>query len=152
MENKIRVKNKDLYVIEVNDAGDTISFDVTDIELPFRLERAKKMAEDAMKWLNLQKPIIAKKPERIAKGNLLSERDRAMLNTYKELYKKLRAAIDEFCGVGAADKIFGSQNYLEMFNDFIEQMQPHIDAMGVKSVDIKKRIEEKYNAPTEDEI
>ena len=33
--NKLRVENKNIYTIEVNDNGDTIEFDIGDIELPF---------------------------------------------------------------------------------------------------------------------
>ena len=43
--NSIRVKSKSAYIIEVNDKGDTIEFDITDIELPFKLERSYRMAK-----------------------------------------------------------------------------------------------------------
>ena len=150
--NSIRVKNKDVYTIEVNDDGDTIQFDITDIELPFRLERAYKMASDATKWLKAQQVIIAKKQDTAKKGDLMTVKERATLEAYRECFKRMRAAVDEFAGAGASEKIFGDQNYLEMFNDFMEQMQPHLDAMEIKSIDIGKKIEEKYSASAEDEI
>lgn len=150
--NSIRVKNKDVYTIEVNDNGDIIEFDMTDIELPFRLERAYKMANDATKWLKAQQVIIAKKQDIAKKGDMMTAKERATLEAYRECFKKMRAAIDEFAGTGASDKIFGDKNYLEMFNDFMEQMQPHLDAMELKSIDIGKRIEEKYSAAAKDEI
>lgn len=150
--NSIRVRNKDTYIIEVNDNGDTIEFDITDIELPFRLERAKKIADDARKWLKAQQVIISKKQDTAKKGDLMTTRERATLEAYRECFKKMRAAIDEFAGAGASDKIFGDKNYLEMFNDFMEEMQPHFDKMELKGIDIRKKIEEKYSDAAEDEI
>lgn len=150
--NSIRVRNKDAYVIEVNDNGDTIEFDITDIELPFRLEKAKTMAEEAKKWLKGQQVIIAKKQDTAQKGDLMTAKERATLEAYREFFKKMRAAVDMLAGKGASDKIFGEKNYLEMFSDFMEAMQPHFDKMELKGIDIKKRIEEKYSTIAEDEV
>ena len=150
--NSIRVKSKTLYEIEVNDNGDTIAFDVTDIELPFKLERAYKMATDAQNWLKGQQVIIAKKQDTAKKGDFMTTKERATLEAFRECFKRMRAAIDEFAGAGASDKIFGDTNYLEMFNDFMEEMQPHLDKMELKNFDVKKKIEEKYSTAAEDEI
>lgn len=150
--NSIRVRNKDTYIIEVNDNGDTIEFDITDIELPFRLERAQKKAQEARKWLKAQQVIISKKQDTAKKGDIMTTRERATLEAYRECFKKMRAAIDEFAGPGASDKIFGDKNYLEMFNDFMEEMQPHFDRMELKGIDIRKKIEEKYGDAAGDEI
>lgn len=148
----IRVKNKDTYVIEVNDDGETIEFDLTDIELPFRLERSKKMVEAADKWLKGQIVIANKKQDAAKKGDVMTEREKATLEAYREYFRRMREAIDEFAGAGASKKIFGDQNYLEMFNDFMEQMEPHCDKMQIKGIDIRKRIEEKYGKAVDDEI
>lgn len=150
--NSIRVRNKEAYIIEVNDNGDTIAFDITDIELPFKLERAYKMANDATNWLKGQQVIISKKQDTAKKGDFMTVKERATLEAYRECFKKMRAAIDEFAGAGASQKIFGDQNYLEMFNDFMAEMQPHLDKMELKSIDIRKKIEEKYSDTAEDEI
>lgn len=150
--NSIRVKNKNSYVIEVNDNGDTISFDLTDIELPFKLDRSYKMVSEAQQWLKGQMVIIAKKQDTAKKGDIMTVKERATLEAYKECFKKMRAAIDEFAGAGASDKIFGEQNYLEMFDDFMEEMRPHLDQMEIRNIDIRKKIEEKYSVNAEDEI
>ena len=150
--NSIRVRNKDTYIIEVNDNGDTIEFDITDIELPFRLERAQQKAREAQKWLKGQQVIIAKKQDTAKKGDIMTVKERATLEAYRECFKKMRAAIDEFAGAGASDKIFGDHNYLEMFNDFMDEMKPHFEKMELKGLDIKKKIEEKYGDAAGDEI
>lgn len=150
--NSIRVKSKDAYIIEVNDNGDTIEFDITDIELPFKLERAKQKAADATKWLKGQQVIIAKKQDTAKKGDIMTVKERATLEAYRECFKRMREAVDEFAGAGASDKIFGDKNFLEMFNVFMEQMEPHFDKMQLKGVDIRRRIEEKYSDAAGDEI
>lgn len=148
----IRVRNKDTYKIEVNDNGDFIEFDITDIELPFKLERAHRMTQEATKWLKGQLVIINKKKDTAKKGEFMTDKERATLEAYRETFKRMRAAIDEFAGAGASQKIFGDQNYLEMFNDFMRELEPHLEKMQIKGADIKKRIEEKYSESADDEI
>lgn len=150
--NSIRVKSKSAYIIEVNDKGDTIEFDITDIELPFKLERSYRMAEEAQKWIKAQQVLISKKQDTTKKGDFLTIKERAVLEANREFFKKMRAAIDEFAGPGASNKIFGDKNYLEMFNDFMEEMQPHLEKMELKGIDVRKKIEEKYGAAVGDEI
>ena len=148
----IRVRNKDTYKIEVNDAGDIIEFDLTDIELPFKFERSKDMVMEAEKYLKGQLVIAGKKQNTAKKGEIMTSKEKATLEAYREFFRRMRAAIDTFAGAGASQKIFGDQNYLGMFNDFMEQMQPHYEKMQLKGMDIRKRIEEKYGKTAVDEI
>lgn len=150
--NSIRVKNKNVYEIEVNDNGDIIQFDLTDVGLPFALDRSYKMIRDAEQWLAQQKLIIGKKSDTKKNGDIFGEKQRLTMEAYAEFFNRMRAAIDAFAGEGASNKIFGHQNYVEMFNDFMEQMKPHIDAMKIKMKDYKRAIEEKYGATVDDEL
>ena len=148
----IRVRNKDVYTIEVNDNGDTIEFDMTDISLPFALERASRMVEDAQRWFKAQQVIIQKKQDTVKKGDILSTREKALLEVYKEMFTRIRAAVDEFAGEGASQKIFGNKNYINMFNDFMDAMKPHFDNMQLNAVATRQRIEEKYGASVSDDL
>ena len=140
----IRVKNRDVYIIEVNDAGDTIEFDLTDIELPFALERSREEARAAAAWLKTQKILIEKQQDTRKNGDVMSSRERAYLDACREYFRRLRHAVDTFVGEGASDKIFGSKNYLEMFADFMEQMEPHIQKMRLTGDGIRDRLAQKY--------
>lgn len=148
----IRVKSKDAYIIEVNDNGDTIEFDLTDIGLPFALERAYRKVQEATQWLRAQQVIISKKPDVVKKGEMISAKERETLEAYRETFKRMRAAIDDFAGEGASEKIFGQKNYLEMFNDFMDAMSPHFEKMKMQGQDIRARIAAKYGAPSGDEL
>ena len=110
------------------------------------------MAEEAQKWIKAQQVLISKKQDTTKKGDFLTIKERAVLEANREFFKKMRAAIDEFAGPGASNKIFGDKNYLEMFNDFMEEMQPHLEKMELKGIDVRKKIEEKYGAAVGDEI
>lgn len=148
----IRVKSKDTYVIEVNDNGDTIEFDLTDIGLPFALERAYQKVQEANQWLRAQQVIISKKLDVVKKGEIISAKERETLEAYRETFKRMRAAIDDFAGSGASQKIFGEKNYLEMFNDFMDAMSPHFEKMKIRGQDIRARIAAKYGEQVGDEL
>lgn len=144
--NRIRVRSKDAYIIEVNDAGETIEFDLTDIDLPLRLERSMQTARETGEWLNQRLLVIRRREDHTSKGSLLSDNERAAREAYREAYGRLRDAIDAFCGEGASAKIFGQKNYLEMFSDLMEQLEPHLEKMRAKGMDIRTRIAAKYGA------
>ena len=58
--NTIRIEKKDIYTIEVNDNGDTIEFDLVDIELPFKCDRALSEVNRIYKELKAKLVIIEK--------------------------------------------------------------------------------------------
>ena len=60
---------RDIYTIEVNDNGDTIEFDLLDIELPYKLERAYKRVNEVAKDLKGKLIIIEKKANKKANKN-----------------------------------------------------------------------------------
>ena len=49
MENKIRVQSQGEYIIEVNDCGDTISLDPTDITLTSKLMKSFERIDELTK-------------------------------------------------------------------------------------------------------
>ena len=46
----MRVEKKDTYIIEVNDAGETIEFDLVDISLPVRFNKAFVEVGKSLDW------------------------------------------------------------------------------------------------------
>lgn len=141
---KLRIEKKDIYTIEVNDDGDVIEFDLVDIELPFRCERALNKIEKLKKDYNLKMKIISKKQDTKKKNEYLSSNEKEMLLVQKQLFKDMRDAMDDFLGEGACQKIFGNRNYLEMFDDLMRELKPHLDKMEINLDGVKKRIQNKY--------
>ena len=140
----LRIERKDIYTIEVNDKGETIEFDLVDVELPFKADRAFREISKVESDLNAKLVIIDKKQDHPIKGSIMTANEEARLNAYKEAFLRMRAAADAFLGDGACQKIFGDRNYLEMFTDLAEALAPHMEKMQLNSEGIRKRIKDKY--------
>ena len=142
--NSLRVERKDIYTIEVNDKGETIEFDLVDVELPFKCERAWADVDRIAKELQAQLVIINKQEDSKQKGKLLTKKEEMTIEAYRKAFKEMRIAMDGFLGEGACQKIFGDRNYLEMFNDLFEELKPHLEKMEITSQGILERIKAKY--------
>ena len=144
---KIRVEKKNIYTIEVNDNGDTIEFDLKDIGLNFKLLRALREIDRIQDYMKKELYIINKRQD--VKGKYMSKNEEDTLRLCDKCFKDMRNAMDMFLGEGACQKIFGDRNYIEMFDDLMEQLKPHLEKMKISYNDIKKRIENKYSNKNE---
>lgn len=140
----IRIARKDIYTIEVNDKGETIEFDLVDIELPFKCEKAWAEVNRIAKELQAQLVIISKQEDVKQSGKLMTLKEEKTVEAYRKAFKEMRVAMDGFLGEGACQKIFGDRNYLEMFNDLHEELKPHLEKMELTSNGIADRIKAKY--------
>lgn len=146
MDGKIEIKRdrSDFYILEVNDKGDTIQFDLTDISLPEKILKASeelKVINDeyAKKILELDKEEISKE-----------EKARKIIEIDKNFSIKSRKIMDSFLGEGACQKIFGDANYYGMYIELFEQLEPHFEKMVIKSQKAKQRLIEKYKPQKSD--
>lgn len=144
---KIRVEKKNIYTIEVNDSGDTIEFDLEDIGLNFKLLKALREIDRIQDYMKKELYIIDKRQD--VKGKYLSKNEEDTLRLWDKCFKDMRNAMDTFLGAGACNKIFGDRNYIEMFDDLMDQLKPHLEKMKISYNDIKKRIENKYSSKNE---
>lgn len=143
--NTIRIEKKDIYTIEVNDNGDTIEFDLVDIELPFKCDRALSEVNRIYKELKAKLVIIEKREDRKLDNEVMTANEKAKLEAHRTAFKEMRVAMDAFLGEGACQKIFGDRNYVEMFDDLFEALTPHFEKMKLNSQGITDRIKEKYS-------
>ena len=142
--NSIRIEKKDIYTIEVNDMGETIEFDLVDIELPFKCDRALSEVNRIYRELKAKLVIIEKKEDHSLDGEVMTANEKAKLDAHRTAFKEMRVAMDAFLGEGACQKIFGDRNYLEMFDDLFDQLAPHFEKMKLNSQGITERIKAKY--------
>ena len=146
MDGKIEIKRdrSDFYILEVNDKGDTIQFDLTDISLPEKIlkasEELKNIDED------YKNNILQIDKEEISK----EEKARKVIEIDKNFSIKSRKIMDSFLGDGACQKIFGDANYYGMYIELFEQLEPHFDKMIIKSQKAKQRLVEKYKPQKSD--
>ena len=143
--NSIRVAKKDIYTIEVNDMGETIEFDLVDIELPFKCERALAEVNRIYKDLKAKLVIIEKQEDHKLDGEIMTANEKAKLEAHKTAFMEMRVAMDAFLGAGACQKIFGDRNYVEMYDDLFEQLAPHFEKMKLNTEGISERIKAKYS-------
>lgn len=141
---KLRIAKNDIYTIEVNDAGDIIEFDLQDVSLIRRYNAAVEGVTAAMD--KLQKDIEAynRAADENESDDVITPAQLAFLEVYENSFKEMRTAMDLFLGEGGCQKIFGKRNYLEMWSDLFEVLEPHVEKMGIMSDGIRERIKAKY--------
>ena len=156
MGNSIRVKSASEYIIEVNDQGETISFDMQDTGLTSKMMRSfdkidaisKEYTEKAAEIdAREDEPYSTVEVEELNEETKKLEKKTKVLVTKNQydgskliddFYSEARSAMDVFLGTGACQKIFGDKNYFSMFNDLMEQLEPHFKKMGINAEKLKK--------------
>lgn len=153
MAEKLRIQRKDIYEIEVNDNGDTISFALGDVELPFLLNEAYEGISAAQDWLKQRMTVINKQKDSEVKGSAMTKNQKLTMEAQKECFAKMRKAMDRFLGEGGCQKIFGDVNYFEMYNDLFDALNEkgedgfsHLERMKISNDAISARVMEKYGS------
>ena len=157
MEN-IQLKQDNLFKIgiknaEGKDTGEIITIDLEDIKLPLRCQESEKMIKDNNKWLQAQRIMIEKRPDKKGK-KLLSANEEALLKLVNEYYEKQTKAYELVLGEGAIKKILcGREMYITFFSDLEEQMKKLRPKLNQNAVDLKEKIKsitEKYGKKDSD--
>ncbi len=147
VDGKIRVKSQTLYEIEVNDEGECISFDVSDIGLQAKfIECFDSINKETNKFSKKEKELLEKiKNERQEEQTeLFTKTEKEYIKIQQDFYKVCREIMDKFLGENACQKIFGNANYPKMYIDLFEQLEPHFKQMGVNKEKMQKDLYKKY--------
>ncbi len=145
--NQVRItrKQEDLYRINIADDGTEIVFDLADISLPFKCNKAFQEVEKNQQVAIGKIKVLQSKPLDQSKNGILKEYERQILAIYRDMFQKNREIMDEFFGCpGAMQKLFGKSNYMDMYDDLFEQFEPHFERMKLNTQAIKERLEKKY--------
>ena len=125
----------------------------SDLKLPLRCQESEKMIKDNNKWLQAQRIMIEKRPDKKGK-KLLSANEEALLKLVNEYYEKQTKAYEFVLGEGAIKKILcGREMYITFFSDLEEQMKKLKPKLNQNAVDIKEKIKsitEKYGQKDSD--
>ncbi len=149
MKNKLRIENENKYEIEVNDDGETISFNIDDPSLMLKVEKAYEDVNKISNFAKSEMALISKRKD--IPGKILSKNNRDTLRIYDKMYNDMRKAMDGLLGKGACQKIFGDTNYLNMFDDLFKELIPHFENMGLNAEKFIDSIKSKYAVSDEDE-
>ena len=154
----IQLKQDNLFKIGIKNAegeekGEIITIDLEDIKLPLRCQESEKMIKDNNRWLQAQRIMIEKRPDKKGK-KLLSANEEALLKLVNEYYEKQTKAYELVLGEGAIKKILcGREMYITFFSDLEEQMKKLRPKLNQNVVDIKTKINsivEKYGQKDSD--
>ena len=132
---KIGIKNA-----EGKDTGEIITIDLEAIKLPLRCQESEKMIKDNNRWLQAQRIMIEKRPDKKGK-KLLSANEEALLKLVNEYYEKQTKAYELVLGEGAIKKILcGREMYITFFMDLDKEMEKLKPLLNKNALDIKEKI------------
>ena len=148
MENQIRIKRaeEDLYRINIADDGTEIVFDLADISLALKCDKAFNKVEANRKRALAQVDVIEKKYQNQPSNEKLKNQETIEIHkVLNDMFNQNRVIMDNFFGCpGAMQKLFGDSNYIDMYADLYEQLEPHFEKMGMNVEKIAERIKRKY--------
>lgn len=129
---------KEVYRLEINDEGDFIEFDLTDITLPEKFLNAS----DNITKLDFE---YSQEERKIQKSDLSeTEKIKASIKLEKEKTQEMRKVFDSFLGEGTCEKIFGSVDHYYQFVALIEALEPHFEKMNFNVQKARKKLANKY--------
>jgi len=136
--NKIRIaKSPTIYTIEVNDKGDTITIDLTDIDQMSRFNTAYgelEKVQNGIKGISPSTPEDSPQEIQASTSELINQ----LLRGYE--------LIDLMFGEGSVEKIFGGHKTIDGFFQFFEQMTPHIEKARQSLEEVSEGLTKKYEA------
>lgn len=145
---KLRVKSSTNYVIEVNDNGDTIEFDLADVGLQAKfIECFDKVQQATKEFAPKEKELIEKINEEAKEqtdDGIYTPSEIEYIKLQQQYYKDCRDCVDIFIGKGGCDKVFGNANYPTMFLDLFDQLEPHFKKMGLNNKKMQENLYKKY--------
>lgn len=154
----IQLKKNNIFEIGIKDqngheTGETIKIDLEDLQLPLKCQESEKQIKANNQWLQAQRILINKKPDKKGK-KLLSANEEALIKAVNEYYDRQIKAYELILGNGAIKKILcGREMYVTFFIDLEEQMKllrPHLEQKAINIQDKIKSIATKYSEKDND--
>lgn len=155
MENFIQLKKDNILRFGIKthdgkDTGETLEFDLEDIELPLRINQCEHEHRKNLDFLQYQFVIIEKKQDKKGKY-LLSWKEEEKLKVLKEFYKKEMEALDLFLGKDGTKKLLNGRNpYYSMYDVIFEELEPIMPKLQKSIEEIKNQIKAKYSKNEEE--
>ena len=135
-----------------NKTGDSLTFNLTDIELPLKLQKLYEEDRKITDWFNKEIVIINKRQDRQEKGHLFSKNKEDEINAANKYIKEEARIFDEFLGKDGVKKLLhgrplGWDTLHEIDLIVKNQITPYLNQ---NVLDFKKIIKEKYGVETND--
>lgn len=135
----IRVVSSNRYVIEVNDNGDTISLDLSDLNLMNNLSGTFKKLDDISNNFKKEMKTVDAMNTEDMEDEYLTKKEVKQMEKLNKFFSDSRLVLDEFLGEGACQKIFGDHNFVSMFDDLSKALDPCFKEMRKKFDEYQKQ-------------
>ena len=146
MDNKIRIirKEEDLYRIDISDDGKEIVLDLADIALPLKINRVFNKAQNNINSTRSKIKVLENRTGNDDSVGVMTRFEHDLNQTLVDMYRENRKIMDEVFGEGAIQTLFGDTDYIDMYDDLFELLEPHFDKIELNVEGIKNRLAKKY--------
>lgn len=135
----IKKNDDDIYRLEINDDGDYIDFDLTDMGLASRMIKASQNIVDICRnYVSEVTELSQKYPEES------DELSQEIVDLEIRTADAMEVAYDSWMGKGTCKKIFGDKKSYQQYVDLAEALQEHYDKMHIQVAKAKKKLANKY--------
>lgn len=151
-------KNKDILNLKIidengNDTGESLQFDLEDIELPIKYQEIIEKDKKARTHLKFRLDEIERTPDKKGK-KLLSANEEAKVKAMQDFYKEEVQIYNMFLGERGVEKLLNGRKLswgtLEEINEIIEENI--VPKLKVNAQNIKEKIMKKYSNKKDDVI
>ena len=149
MENVIQLKKKNTLIFPIvdengNKTGESLEFDMEDLELPLKYQECLDSHEKNKKRLQMQFIAIDKKEDHKGK-KLLTKNEEEKLKALKEYFESEMESLDKILGKDGCKKLLnGREPYYSMFDDINDALEPILPQLQIHTNDIIDKIKNKY--------
>lgn len=136
---QIERDREDFYILEINDKGDYVEFDLTDIGLAEKILKASenifRIDAECKKGKTDIYEMYKDEKERLVQETINLENKKSD-ETAKEM--------DSFLGEGTCKKIFGDKKNIGQYLMLLDALEPHFAKMEIKIDKAKRKLVQKY--------
>lgn len=151
--NKDNILRLGIQTADGQDTGETLEFDLEDLELPLRYQELIEKDKKNKEYLRNQMVIIDKH-EDVKGKKLLSKNEEDKIKAINEFFKKEVDVFNMFLGENGVQKLLNGRKLgwtsLDEISEIIEkQIAPHLD---INMKNITNKIKEKYSQTVNKEV
>ena len=149
-DNILRLKIRDA---EGNDTGNSLEFDLEDIELPLKLQELVEKDKQCRIDIRNKLKILEKKQDHKGK-KLLSYKEEEQIKIMQEFYKKEVEIYNMFLGDNGVEKLLNGRKLNWSTLDEIDEIinEAILPKLKINVKDIKKKIMKKYSKDSRDDV
>lgn len=153
LKEKTGLKRFGIRTPDGQDTGKYIEIDLEDLDLPIKANECQVKHIENFDRLKAKLTELSKVEDTKDEKEIISEKQKALVEAYKEFYKAEEEALDTFLGQGATQNLLnGRKPYITMYDDINEYLEQIIPTLKETQTHLEERIKAKYSEEKEDNI